>query len=284
MPAKPAVPHARASEKGAITQSSRFASPGDGFRSGHSEALAFNCVAKRKLRLDRWLSTDCICAALGAPKRGIGIAIFRNKFIDRCLARAHPAFPAVFFVPTVSALMTRHHQNGLFKVEALLCSVGILIFTFIEYAVHRWLFHRKVPASVQGKVQSFLMHGYHHHYPMDPTRLVLPPLVTLPLALAVFSVLVGALGPPGNYIFAGITLGYVCYDSLHYCSHHSRTKRGPLAWLRRYHALHHRSAQPNRFGVSSPLWDRVFGTYGSVRSAELCLSARRATPKRAQVQ
>ena len=35
----------------------------------------------------------------------------------------------------------------------------------------------------------------------------------------------------------------------------------PLHFLKVYHLQHHYGAKGVRFGVSSPLWDRVFGTY-----------------------
>ena len=34
-----------------------------------------------------------------------------------------------------------------------------------------------------------------------------------------------------------------------------------LHFLKVYHLQHHYGAKGVRFGVSSPLWDRVFGTY-----------------------
>jgi sterol desaturase/sphingolipid hydroxylase (fatty acid hydroxylase superfamily) len=48
----------------------------------------------------------------------------------------------------------------------------------------------------------------------------------------------------------------LAYDMLHYATHHIPMRRGVWKTLRR----HHYRTPEQRFGVSSPLWDVVFGT------------------------
>lgn len=220
---------------------------------------------------ERWLSDECVSAALGAPvparprtaaaPRGIGIPLFRNVAVDRFLARAHPAFPLVFFGPIVLALTVTAHHAGRASREVAAFAAGWLLLSFVEYVVHRFWFHHPASPSREGRIGAFLAHGYHHRYPLDATRLVLPPMVTLPLAVPTFLIAHLAFGSLGDVGFAGLVTGYIAYDSLHYLTHHSRARRGPLGWLRRYHLLHHNDRVPGRFGVSSPLWDLVLGTY-----------------------
>ncbi len=64
----------------------------------------------------------------------------------------------------------------------------------------------------------------------------------------------------GASFFAGLVTGYVGYDMLHYAMHHFRLRPPVLAYLRKRHMQHHAVSWDKRFGVSSPLWDRVFGT------------------------
>jgi hypothetical protein len=55
----------------------------------------------------------------------------------------------------------------------------------IEYIIHRWAFHYE-PKTEWGK-STLLVHGIHHDYPKDATRLVMPLLVSVPLALFSFT-------------------------------------------------------------------------------------------------
>ena len=41
---------------------------------------------------------------------------------------------------------------------------------------------------------------------------------------------------------------------------YDRMKRKYFLWVRRHHMLHHAQTPDKRFGVSSPIWDYVFGT------------------------
>src|SRR5438045_2986065 len=57
-----------------------------------------------------------------------------------------------------------------------------------------------------------------------------------------------------------LVFGYVCYDMLHYATHHFAMKRGIWLWLKQYHLRHHFKDDHVGYGISSPLWDLVFRT------------------------
>ncbi len=135
---------------------------------------------------DRWLSSECIQAALGKPPRGVGIPVVRWPWIDRALARAHPAFPLVFYTPIILMVLVAAYQPGSLLRHVGAFFAGLLVWTLTEYVVHRFVFHQTFPDTREGRVAAFLTHGYHHAYPRDPTRLVLPPMASVPLALAFF--------------------------------------------------------------------------------------------------
>lgn len=215
-----------------------------------------------------WLTADCLAAASGSPPRARSIQLFRNGFVDRWLARAHPAFPALFFGPIAAAALAASWRL-LGPAEALAAFLGgWLFFSLFEYALHRFVFHGDFPETLEGRVAWFLTHGYHHVYPNDADRLVLPPLGSLPLAVLFLAAYLLALGQGvGLGAFAGTVAGYVVYDSVHYVLHHRQPRTALGAWLRRYHMLHHHSREESRYGVSSPLWDLVFRTYAPVRRA-----------------
>jgi sterol desaturase/sphingolipid hydroxylase (fatty acid hydroxylase superfamily) len=66
--------------------------------------------------------------------------------------------------------------------------------------------------------------------------------------------------PLHDAYFAGIALGYVWYDLGHYAWHHLQPRTAIGRYLRAYHLRHHFKTPDRGFGVSTPLWDYVFGT------------------------
>ena len=144
-------------------------------------------------------------------------------------------------------------------------TTGLLVWTFLEYTLHRFVFHFK-PRTPWQERASFLFHGVHHAQPMCKTRLVMPPVVSITGALILYGILhllLSVLLDASHWmhaLFSGIAAGYLTYDMLHYSTHHFRIKWHAWQYLRRHHMRHHAQTPDLRFGVSSPLWDIVFGT------------------------
>lgn len=145
--------------------------------------------------------------------------------------------------------------------------VGLFLWTVAEYLLHRFLFHYH-PRTPAGEKIFFLFHGIHHAQPQDKTRLVMPIPVSIPLALLFYglfyAVLSAALGAPQwvNPMMAGFLTGYLAYDLTHYATHHWPMRSRLAKYLKRHHMIHHYKNPEIRFGVSSPVWDVVFGTMG----------------------
>ncbi len=142
---------------------------------------------------------------------------------------------------------------------------GLFVWTFAEYTLHRFVFHFRPRNPTQERI-TFLFHGVHHATPQDKTRLVMPPVVSIPLASAFYGLFRLVLGRLlglrawADALFAGFGSGYLAYDLIHYATHHFPMRKGAWKFLKRYHMLHHYKTPNARFGVSSPLWDGVFGT------------------------
>lgn len=143
--------------------------------------------------------------------------------------------------------------------------LGLFIWSLAEYTLHRFLFHYEPRTAAQEKV-FFLFHGVHHAQPQLKSRLVMPPVLSIPMSAAfygLFYVGVGRLGGLPHWVaplFAGFILGYLIYDLTHYATHHFAMRSGYLKYLKRYHMMHHFKTPNARFGVSSPVWDKVFRT------------------------
>ncbi len=196
------------------------------------------------------------------------VRMFENPFLEFC-SHVHPATPVIIYTPLIawflwSALAQK--KLSLLAVAGLFAA-GILIWTLLEYIIHRWIFHYQ-PKTRWGKKLHFIVHGVHHDYPGDATRLVMPPSVSIPLAFFFWMVFTFIFGRFAPALSAGFAFGYVCYDSIHYATHHFPMKRGIWLWLKQYHLRHHFKDDHAGFGVSTPLWDYIFGTTRKV-SAEL---------------
>ena len=185
--------------------------------------------------------------------------IFPSPTLDR-LTRAHPATPALVFLPAVS-LLGFLAVRGLGAAEALGVAAGGYVFwTLCEYWGHRSVFHFEPERGVGARLH-WMIHGVHHDHPNDPRRLVLPPAFSIPLALLFLGLFFVVLGSPLAWaVAAGFYLGYVIYDSLHFALHHAHPKGRLGRRLRELHMRHHFEDHERGFGVSAPWWDIVFST------------------------
>ena len=59
---------------------------------------------------------------------------------------------------------------------------------------------------------------------------------------------------------AGVIVGYLSYEVVHYAIHRSRWFRHLFRPWVRNHLYHHHKDDSRCFGVTSPLWDWVFRT------------------------
>ena len=139
---------------------------------------------------------------------------------------------------------------------------GLAFWTLLEYVLHRWVFHfTPSPNSELSQDVHFLIHGVHHDWPHDPDRLVMPPVMSILLAVVLGYPIFLVVGPRFfDPFFAGLVVGYIWYDMTHYAVHHVKPRTEIGAKLRKHHYLHHFKTPEARYGVSTPLWDVVFGT------------------------
>jgi sterol desaturase/sphingolipid hydroxylase (fatty acid hydroxylase superfamily) len=205
------------------------------------------------------VGSDALPRVTGPDSLEASPAIFPSPALDR-LTRAHPATPAVVFLPVV-AILGFLGVRDLGLGEALLAAAaGYLFWTLCEYWGHRTLFHFEPDHGI-GRRLHWMIHGVHHDHPNDPRRLVLPPAFSIPLALLFLLAFVGVLGTPLAWAFAsGFYLGYVIYDTLHFLLHHTHPKGSLGRRLRELHMRHHFEDDERGFGVSAPWWDIVFRT------------------------
>ena len=196
--------------------------------------------------------------ALKSPN---GLRVFNNSFIEFWIARAHPITPGVWAIPASLVLFWKgaHYQNGLNSF--LLFLVGFISFTLTEYLIHYFLFHKEITPKTSPRVKFFIfmLHGYHHEYPNDPSRLVMPIIIAWPLGILLGVSFWLVMGSALFFSFySGLLMGYLAYDWIHFYEHHIQPKNKAGLFMRKFHAIHHFVDHNKNFGISTPLWDVVF--------------------------
>ncbi len=189
------------------------------------------------------------------------VRMFKQDWME-FFTHIHPSVPVIIYVPVIAFFLYRTAFVNPVSVgyALLLCLAGMFAWTLTEYILHRFAFHYQ-PTSNWGKSLHFIFHGVHHDYPRDSKRLVMAPVVSIPLAIVFYAGFQQLLGEV--YVapfFAGFIFGYLCYDMIHYATHHFSIKSRFGLWLKHHHMLHHYQDEDKRYGVSTPLWDYVFGT------------------------
>ena len=198
----------------------------------------------------------------GARAAEPSIRLFRNDFLE-ALTHVHPVEPLLFWSPVVAWLLYRTFSASALHTGGLILAAlgGFVVWTLSEYLLHRCLFHFKASSNA-GKYLVFLFHGVHHDAPRDKSRLVMPPagaVIVMFFLWQIFALVVPA--PWLDPFLAFFIVGYLCYDYIHYGTHHFPMRHPALHFLKLYHLQHHHGAKGLRYGVSSPLWDLILGTY-----------------------
>lgn len=186
--------------------------------------------------------------------------LFEHPVLEK-LSRTHISVPLIIFFAYASVLLFWSiTYTGLSAGLTIgLFAAGFIAFTWVEYNVHRYVFHMRIYTETRKKIQ-YVIHGVHHEFPKDKDRLAMPPLLSITIAtvlLLLFRVIMG------DFVFAffpGFLVGYAYYLSIHYMVHAFPPPRNFLKFLWVNHSVHHYKDGEVVFGVSSPFWDYVYGT------------------------
>lgn len=175
--------------------------------------------------------------------------IFENLFLER-LTKTRPWVIYAMYVPLVFLL--------------ILFLTAMLSWTLVEYLTHRFLFHFEAKTAI-GKRLVYIFHENHHEYPRDRSRLFMPPVPSILIAvvyLLFFSLISWWISGEQGYgliFFSGFISGYLIYVSLHFAIHaYAPPKYLKALW--RHHHLHHYKYPDKAFGVSPAFWDVLFHT------------------------
>lgn len=189
------------------------------------------------------------------------VRMFKSDFLE-VFSKVHFSVPLYIYLPVISYFL--YKSIMVFDIPELnifyLVLLGIIVWSFTEYSLHRFVFHHQ-PKSPFGAKMHFIFHGVHHDYPSDSKRLVMPPSVSIPLAALFYflfeSILTRVMVAP---FFVGFLTGYLFYDMTHYAVHHFNLHNRFWLAIKKHHMKHHYQDATKGFGVSSPVWDKIIGT------------------------
>ena len=191
--------------------------------------------------------------------------IFKSQYLEY-LTKTHPLVIWGLYIPIITFMLYYSYSGlaiGVWQTGLVFLS-GIFSWSLFEYLIHRYVFHFMAESEKALRIV-YIIHGNHHEYPRDKERLFMPPVPSLIGSSIIFILMYGFayLFGAASYVFSffpGFILGYLIYGSMHYAIH---AWNPPFKWMKalwRNHHLHHYKNVELGFGVSSTLWDHVFGT------------------------
>lgn len=145
--------------------------------------------------------------------------------------------------------------------------VSLVLMAMLEYVIHRWLLHNQIfyRHPITARIWRHL-HYEHHMSPTETGGMLGPAQYAIPVMLLVTLPLGWFIG--GAAGAAGATaVGFwlvLAYEYAHGYSHMvTEPGSGYGRLLRHLHMLHHFHNEKGNFGVTSPVFDLIFGTYYS---------------------
>lgn len=186
--------------------------------------------------------------------------LFKNNFLE-ALTKAHPLVIWGMYTPVIVFMLWYSNARLGFSAGSIILIFlsGVLFWTLFEYFIHRFVFHWEARSATAKKIV-YTFHGCHHQYPRDTTRLFMPPLPSIIISGTIFCLMYLLMRQNAFMFFPGFLLGYLLYGSIHYAIH---AWNPPFKWMKphwRNHQLHHYKNEHMGYGVSSTLWDHIFGT------------------------
>jgi len=226
-------------------------------------------------------SNDRVASAVGTSSAAFGSDQYRSEFRQSVDGRLDGRWYAVVNLVVLLGIITVLFMNaGSFGWRhVILLPVFFLVANGIEYFLHRYPMHRKVPGLTRLYEHVSIHHNFYANEkfyfeePRDFYAAILPVYIFIGLAvlIAACSAVVYLLfGRDDAIFFALVAYGYyLLYEALHFTYHAGDAelvRRVP--WIRelaKRHIEHHqtkRMAHYN-FNITFPIFDRLMGTVWS---------------------
>lgn len=197
---------------------------------------------------------------LDRPDNNGTAIMFDNPIMER-ISRTHISIPITMFL-VLAAISFYYALTGTsisLGIGLLVMLGGYIFFTLVEYMMHKHFFHMEPNTPIKDKLQ-YSVHGVHHDYPRDKDRLAMPPFVSAAYAAISYLLFTLIFGDYALFFLPGFLIGYASYLGVHFIVHAYNPPKNFFKILWVNHAIHHYKDPDIAFGVSTPLWDIIFGT------------------------
>jgi sterol desaturase/sphingolipid hydroxylase (fatty acid hydroxylase superfamily) len=184
--------------------------------------------------------------------------------IEKIFFRAnHPIVPTLLFGTMATGFILLVQKYHPFSLAGLLAAFGFgaLLWTLVEYSLHRFFFHF-TPQKEPWRTLFSSLHLAHHRDTEDPGLILAPPMAALTYSILIFGILYSVTWnwALSLLFLGGIDIGYIFYEWVHYGVHQFNWNRGLLGYYKRYHFHHHFQQPKEGYGITSPIWDHIFRT------------------------
>jgi sterol desaturase/sphingolipid hydroxylase (fatty acid hydroxylase superfamily) len=143
--------------------------------------------------------------------------------------------------------------------------LAIFIYPLVWYILHRWVLHSRWMFKIPPLASTWKRIHYDHH--QDPNHLEVlfgalhTTLPTIAVATAPIGYAIGGFGGACAAVATGLMTTCV-YEFCHCIQHLAyKPKSKWLAEIKRRHMAHHFHDETGNFGITSFLWDKLFGTF-----------------------
>jgi sterol desaturase/sphingolipid hydroxylase (fatty acid hydroxylase superfamily) len=194
-------------------------------------------------------------------------SVYSLAVLGITLARAsHPAVPLLFF------------------------ATGALVWTLLEYFVHRYVLHGRFPDG-DGLLRHLLhkyfdhLHLEHHARPWDGNHVSGTIRDTLPFAtlLALLSYVAPLSTLP--VFIAGVLQSYIVEEWVHHSVHFCDFKGRYFKYIRRHHLYHHSpKGSEVGYGLTSAFWDVVWQTRIPAAERQVLYAQKRPARRRRRLR
>lgn len=151
---------------------------------------------------------------------------------------------------------------------------GLAVWTLLEYVIHRWLGH--LP---RGRIFTSSEHLRHHADVLYFTPIRLKILGAIPVLALAFALAAWASDTATASGFAlAIACGWTTYEWLHESIHVRGPRNRYERWAARHHLSHHFGKARSNYGVTTPVWDWIFGSHASIERVRIPRKFQAAIP------
>jgi len=176
----------------------------------------------------------------------------------------YPAIIAYVLLAIASLALYAWKPAPLLNTLAAVAAAAVL-YPLVWYVLHRWVLHSRWMFKVPFLASTWKRIHYDHHQDPNHLEVLFGALHTTLPAIALASAPVGyAIGGFGGACVAFATgLLTTCFYEFCHCIQHLayKPKSKWLAEMKKRHMAHHFHDENGNYGITTFLWDRLFGTF-----------------------